>query len=260
MNTIYSNALDHNYLLDPLNEYEHMHNVGDEYTNTQCGVNFSEITDQINYIDSEIKLNANDHDMYNLFMSDTFYNNVNKLAQMIKQINFNVFTCLSENGQVDVCKNINNIDKNIHLDKLEKMLIVINKYNSIMQDLAAFIYINIRNIYKYCGHDELKLKRINQIIARLSYTFTDQEELKKLLNNDISLNPPISTNYMPVSESESEFKSDLESEIVPMWYTPDIYNINNTNNTNNMVPIGWKYSTYILIIIIVLIIIYFMKK
>ena len=74
-----------------------------EYNCASTSVDTQSMQTSLNSIRSEIDgTHNNTEEMYNLLMSDNFYNEVNKLATAIKSINFNTIKCLTSNNFGDI--------------------------------------------------------------------------------------------------------------------------------------------------------------
>jgi len=199
----------------------------------------------LNKIRSEIDgTHNNTEEMYNLLMSDNFYNEVEKLSTAIKSINFNTIQCLAQGNKEKICNTFKQYEKNLTLQQLERILNVVNKYTIIMSQIAQWVFINLRDIYQYCGDDGVKITRIRQIIARISYILADQMEMKRVLKGDLEIKPPLN----PLL---TQSNSQLEQTIMGQQYIQD-----------NYVSPTWMYMTYffIIVIIIIFVVIYYKNK
>lgn len=180
-----------------------------------------DIEQSLQKIESELKISNNTEDMYKLLMNDNFFSEVNKLSNIVQNINFKTVNDIAKKNKI--CNSINSsdkLDKSNELRQIERILIMVNKYTIIMSQISQWIYINLRDIYQYCNNDPEKLNNIKQVIAKLSYVLANQFEMKNILSNNINILPPQ--------------KTDL------------------SNKKNQYVSSGWMYATYALIIILII--------
>lgn len=189
-------------------------------------IDVKDMKSNLDKIESEIgATNNNTQEMYNLLMNKNFLNEVNKLADTVQNININTIQYFSQSqGKQKQCNSKKYSMQNIQ--QLERILIIINKYTLVMNQIAQWIFTNLKDIYSYCNNDQQKINRIKQIIARLSYVLANQIEINKILSDDVPIEPP-------------SYPENIQDN--------QLYQTN-----SDMVSSGWMYATYFLIIIIVI--------
>lgn len=235
------------------NLYSSLSEQESEYED-KCGVNISEANAYMTYINSETSaVNNNPDKMYSLLMSENFHNHVNKLAKIVSGIKLDTLRCLTNNDRNKLCQQYDNFDKQNSLVNLERILSIMNRYNSVLSQIATWVYTTTKDIYKYCGHDDLKIQRVQQIISRLSVLMGDQAELHKLLSGDISINPPL---LHLQSEEEQLAEMENQEQTLPMPTFVEHSQCPPQPNTTNMVSSDWMWATIALIILIVIVIIF----
>jgi len=182
-----------------------------EETYAKCGVDYNDMYSGYKVINDDLSATNNDSDkMFELVMSDQFLAQVNNFAQKVKTININSIKCLNNNDRDKVCSSSDKADSMATLVQLERLLMVINKYNTTLNEISSWIFMNIHDLYQYCGKDTAKLQRIRQIISRLSYIMADQIEMNKMMTGNTSITPPISEESLinritsPITDTGSE--------------------------------------------------------
>lgn len=254
------------------------HNMNNQMNN-YCGIDMKDMSTKLMMINNDVKANHNNaNDMYNLLLSDDFFNQVNSLASQIKNIKLNTIQCLSNNNKEKICNRLNKYDNQLNIDKLEKMLMVINKYNTMMNDMAIWIYTNLRDLYQYCEHDFSKIQKIEQIITRLSYIMADQTEMGNILNNNEIMPSPVDLYNQNTSSSSQEESSSNQEEsltkhsaseeeqlsVIPFGLSESSKSEASASSISSVVSkskgIDWRYSLLILFVLIIIVVIILLYK
>jgi len=160
-----------------------------------CGTNTGYINSEFSYLGKQLQAKSSPEDMYNLLMSEDFFNQVNGLATLVKKIKLDTIKCMGGNNQQKICQGIDALDSAVNLKNLENMLNVINKYNTMLTEMTQWIFMNIHDLYKYCEKDPQKVIAIKQIITKISYILSDQVAMSNLFAGDNYF-----AEYMPESE------------------------------------------------------------
>ncbi len=139
-------------------------------------------------ISQQILAASNDKDnLLNLLLSDSFFVIVKNMVDYIDNFDINKLQCLSGTDKTTFCKNGDIVNE--ELIRLEKALIIFEKYKEILKKLSLVVFKNSRELFTYCEMDAEKIDRLTRIeailknLSGIENQYDCSAEYLKVINN-----------------------------------------------------------------------------
>lgn len=142
---------------------------------------------------------SSQQEMIQTLMSDQYYDKVNDLYNMIKNVDANKLDCVmktnidgSKNSVSPLCSSeIVSVGSTISDTDISHLTMIVDKYQDILANVVSQMYNIVIDAQKLCNNDS-KLERLKKLISKLALFFVDNETLTIKCNSIMPKNNNVS--------------------------------------------------------------------
>ena len=160
--------------------------ISDKIPNsTICNVNLSAIKENFKLVEDFVKNIQNQDQLLNVLTSDDFIKAITVISTEISNTKLNNLLCIAgvtdEKGKMvnslpkeQICHTFNSRLNKLDVKELDHTMVLINKYQFLLNNLYNWIINNIEDIGKFCGSDNNKINKLKQLLNNLRYIISKQ--------------------------------------------------------------------------------------
>ncbi len=152
----------------------------------KCGIHLENEQSRLMELHQMLNSSQDINSVYDVVLSDNFYNKVNDLFKSVDTYDFSNLKCLMDNNpdknaEKQMCDHL--MTSNSHLNNIVRLADVIDKYEVILKKSLAKIYKLILDAQRHCNVNSENFIKLRKLASKISLLLADDEVL-----NDTCIN------------------------------------------------------------------------